>query len=73
MIGCLWPVTKFSNFQNDLTTLQERIVIENESWVWLVPYWAIWPYETMLLPKKHTLRLQDLSDQQRNGEKFRCL
>lgn len=31
---------------------KERIVIENEHWAVLVPYWAVWPYETMLLPKK---------------------
>jgi len=39
--------------------------LENEHWVWLVPYWAVWPYETMLLPKTHVLRLQDLTTDQR--------
>jgi len=28
-----------------------RIVCENESWLAVVPYWAKWPFETMLLPK----------------------
>ena len=32
---------------------KDRILIENEYFVGLVPYWAIWPYETMILPKKH--------------------
>lgn len=50
------------------SSFQERIVVENDSWVWLVPYWAMWPYETMLLPKIHTQRLQDLNDKQRNGK-----
>ena len=31
--------------------LKERIVVETEHWVALVPYWAIWPFETLLLPK----------------------
>ncbi|CAG0926046.1 unnamed protein product, partial [Notodromas monacha] len=30
----------------------ERIVLENDDWVVLVPYWAFWPYETIVLPKK---------------------
>jgi len=33
--------------------LKERIVIENDTWVALVPFWAIWPFETTLLPKTH--------------------
>ena len=44
-------------------TKQERIVCENEDWVALVPYWAIWPYETMILPKcAHILRITDLNN-----------
>jgi UDPglucose--hexose-1-phosphate uridylyltransferase len=46
--------------------LQERVVIENEDWLVVVPYWAIWPFETMLLPRRHVLRLPDLSDTERN-------
>jgi UDPglucose--hexose-1-phosphate uridylyltransferase len=42
---------------------QERIVCENEDWVVVVPYWATWPYETMVLPKrKKILRITDLDD-----------
>jgi UDPglucose--hexose-1-phosphate uridylyltransferase len=32
---------------------QARIVIENEHFVALVPYWAVWPFETMILPRRH--------------------
>jgi len=32
---------------------KERIVAENEHFVALVPYWAVWPYETMLISKRH--------------------
>lgn len=32
---------------------QERIVVENEHFVALVPYWAVWPYETMIISKRH--------------------
>lgn len=44
----------------------ERIVLESKHWVWLVPYWAMWPYETMLLPRRHVLRIQDLTDEERD-------
>ena len=33
--------------------LQERIVFENEHFVALVPFWAIWPYEIMIISKRH--------------------
>jgi UDPglucose--hexose-1-phosphate uridylyltransferase len=45
----------------------ERVVIENEHWLVVVPFWASWPFETMLLPKSHVLRLPDLNDAQRNS------
>lgn len=32
--------------------LKERIVHENSLFVVLVPFWAIWPYETMIISKK---------------------
>ncbi len=32
--------------------LRERVVIESEHWVWLVPFWATWPFEVLLLPKR---------------------
>ena len=45
---------------------EERIVVQNKHWVALVPFWAIWPYEILLLPKRHVLHLPDLS----SDEKF---
>ncbi len=43
----------------------ERIVLENEHWLALVPFWATWPYETLLLPRRHLSRLPDLEDDER--------
>jgi len=34
----------------------ERIVVENEHWAAVVPYWATWPYETLLLPTRRQIR-----------------
>ena len=39
----------------------ERIVVQSEQWLAVVPFWAIWPYETLLLPKRHILHLADLT------------
>lgn len=41
-----------------------RTVVETEHWLAVVPYWAVWPFETLLLPKQHILRLTELSSQQ---------
>jgi UDPglucose--hexose-1-phosphate uridylyltransferase len=46
---------------------RERIVAENESWVALVPFWAVWPFEVMLLPKRAAASLAVLSDAERDG------
>ncbi|CAD1480364.1 unnamed protein product, partial [Heterotrigona itama] len=46
---------------------KERIVLENRDWVVLVPFWAVWPYETMVLPKKQISRMQDLSESQQES------
>lgn len=44
---------------------KERIVVENNDWVVVVPFWAVWPYETMVLPKKQVKRFTDLNAEQK--------
>jgi UDPglucose--hexose-1-phosphate uridylyltransferase len=44
----------------------ERVVVKNENWIALVPFWAIWPFEILVLPRQHVLRLPDLSNEQRD-------
>lgn len=39
----------------------ERVVVENDHWLAVVPFWAAWPYETLVLPKAHRPRMTDLS------------
>lgn len=39
-----------------------RIVVETEEWIALVPYWAAWPFETMLLPKRHIRRMDEMNE-----------
>jgi len=46
---------------------QDRIVVQNEHWLAVVPYWAVWPFELLLLPRRHVLRLPDLDDAERDA------
>ena len=48
-------------------TQGERVVVENEHWLAVVPYWALWPFEILLLPRRHVLRLPDLTDAERDA------
>ncbi|HEV2419044.1 MAG TPA: galactose-1-phosphate uridylyltransferase, partial [Terriglobia bacterium] len=31
----------------------ERVVCQNEAFAVVVPFWAVWPFETLLLSKRH--------------------
>ena len=46
---------------------QERVVVENDTWVALVPFWAVWPFEMLLLPKQNASRVEALNESQRDG------
>ncbi len=43
----------------------ERVVVQDDHWVALVPFWATWPFEILLLPRAPVLRLPDLDTAQR--------
>jgi UDPglucose--hexose-1-phosphate uridylyltransferase len=43
----------------------ERVVVETEHWIAIVPWWASWPFETLLLPRFAVARLPELTDAQR--------
>ncbi|MHB0911955.1 MAG: UDP-glucose--hexose-1-phosphate uridylyltransferase [Armatimonadota bacterium] len=45
----------------------ERIVCENEHFAVVVPYWATWPFETLLLPKGHAASIPELSPEERRA------
>ena len=42
-----------------------RTIVENDDWIAVVPYWATWPFEALLLPKRHVLQLPELSATER--------
>lgn len=45
----------------------QRIVCENEEFVALVPFWAVWPFETLVLSRRHVGSLAGMDERQRAG------
>jgi UDPglucose--hexose-1-phosphate uridylyltransferase len=43
----------------------ERILFENESFVVLVPYWAFWPFETMIIPRRHCGSIDVITEEEK--------
>ncbi|MFO7547771.1 MAG: UDP-glucose--hexose-1-phosphate uridylyltransferase [Acidimicrobiia bacterium] len=44
----------------------ERVVVENAGWIAFVPFWAVWPFETLLVPRSPVARLPDLDGRARD-------
>lgn len=44
---------------------QERIIFENDAFVVLVPFWAVWPYETMIISKRHVQNLSAFEEREK--------
>jgi UDPglucose--hexose-1-phosphate uridylyltransferase len=44
---------------------QERVVVLNDDWVVVVPYWAAWPFETLLLPRFAITHMTALNEVQK--------
>lgn len=44
-----------------------RVVAQNEGWLAIVPWWATWPFETLLLPRFAVQRIEQLDGSQRDG------
>lgn len=46
--------------------LQERVVCETDLFQAVVPFWAVWPFETLVLSKRHVTGLDELNEEERN-------
>ncbi len=44
----------------------ERIVVGNESFLAVVPFWAVWPFEVMILPVRHIPDLASMTPAERD-------
>ncbi len=45
----------------------ERVVCQNDAFTVLVPFWAVWPFETMVVSKEHFASLSDFTPAARRG------
>ncbi|KEZ40556.1 putative galactose-1-phosphate uridylyltransferase protein [Scedosporium apiospermum] len=44
---------------------KERVVWENEGFLVVVPWWAVWPFEVLVIPKRHVRALVDFTNDER--------
>ncbi len=45
---------------------KDRLVFETERFVVVVPFWAVWPFEVMVVPKNHASSLVDMTKAERD-------
>lgn len=46
---------------------EERIIFKNGHFVVLVPFWAVWPYETMIIPKRKMAHITEISKDEKGA------
>jgi UDPglucose--hexose-1-phosphate uridylyltransferase len=46
---------------------EERIVFANGHFVVIVPFWAVWPFETLLIPRRHVSSISELSEDEKDS------
>ena len=56
-----------ADYAAEETERRERVVLENPDWLVVVPFWAVWPFETLLIPRRHVGRLPDLLPGERDS------
>jgi UDPglucose--hexose-1-phosphate uridylyltransferase len=45
----------------------DRLVCENDGFVALVPFWAVWPFETLVIPRRHIAAVDELTASERRA------
>jgi UDPglucose--hexose-1-phosphate uridylyltransferase len=58
--------TLLHDYLNAELRLDERIVCANDGFVALVPFWAVWPFETLVVSRRPVPDLSALSDTERD-------
>ena len=46
---------------------EERLVYANEHVCAVVPFWAVWPFETLVLPRRHVRSVDELASEERDA------
>mmetsp|Transcript_5429 Transcript_5429/g.23100 ORF Transcript_5429/g.23100 Transcript_5429/m.23100 type:complete len:355 (-) Transcript_5429:322-1386(-) len=55
-------VGMLEKYVQDELTKKERIVCQNDSFLCVVPFWALWPFETMVISKEKVASLAEMSE-----------
>jgi UDPglucose--hexose-1-phosphate uridylyltransferase len=45
---------------------EERLVCQNANFAAVVPFWAVWPFETLVIGRRHTTGLDQLNESERD-------
>jgi UDPglucose--hexose-1-phosphate uridylyltransferase len=59
--------TLLSDYLEQELSARERVVAENEHFVCVVPFWAIWPFETMVISRRPAQTIDELTDAERTA------
>jgi len=51
---------------NEEEKARVRIIVENDSFLAVVPFWAVWPFEALVIARRHVFSLADLSSKERD-------
>jgi UDPglucose--hexose-1-phosphate uridylyltransferase len=54
------------DYQEMEESIGERVVARNASFVAVVPFWAVWPFEVMILPRRRVARLEGFTETERS-------
>lgn len=54
--------TLLADYLAEELKLGERVLFENQHFVTLVPFWAVWPFEAMIVPKRPMPRITDMNE-----------
>jgi len=59
--------TLLSDYLEEELELKERVLVENDHFVALVPFWATWPFEAMILSKRPVQNILQLSEEEKES------
>jgi len=48
-------------------TIGDRVIEENDTFLVVVPFWAVWPFETMVISKRHLAGIDAFTGSERDG------
>jgi UDPglucose--hexose-1-phosphate uridylyltransferase len=59
--------TLLSDYLSTELKNEERVVVENEHFVVVIPFWAFWPYETLVISRRPFARFTDMTEHEKEG------